>query len=104
FRHLRPAHSSTLSLHDALPICFLLALPRVTARQVICAGRAVGYFYVNGETVGPCAWLAPEHAEGVLAHARAFCGRDHTARARHQIGRAHVLTPVTLESRMPSSA
>jgi hypothetical protein len=49
---------------------FLLALPRGTARQVIRAGRAVGYFYVNNDAVGPCAWLAPEHAEGVLAHAR----------------------------------
>jgi hypothetical protein len=48
---------------------FLLALPRVAARQVIRAGRAVGYFYVNGETAGPVAWLAPEYAEGVLAHA-----------------------------------
>jgi Acetyltransferase (GNAT) domain len=48
---------------------FMLALPRVVARQVIRAGRTVGYFYVNGETVGPCAWLAPEHADGVLAHA-----------------------------------
>lgn len=48
---------------------FMLAPPRVVARQVIRAGRPVGYFYVNGETVGPAAWLAPEHADGVLAHA-----------------------------------
>ena len=48
---------------------FLLAPPRVVARQVIRAGRTVGYFYANCETVGPAAWLAPEHAEGVLAHA-----------------------------------
>ncbi|MFL6210661.1 MAG: hypothetical protein ACJ74W_17545 [Pyrinomonadaceae bacterium] len=48
---------------------FLLALPRVVARQVIRAGQTVGYFYMNGEMVGPVAWLALEHAEGVLAHA-----------------------------------
>jgi hypothetical protein len=48
---------------------FMLAQPRVFARQVIRAGSPAGYFYVSGEMVGPVAWLAPEHAAGVLAHA-----------------------------------
>ena len=29
---------------------------------------------------------------------------EEAIKGRHEIGRAHVLTPVTLESRMPSSA
>lgn len=36
------------------------------ARQIECAGRVAGYFYVNGGSVGPVAWTAPEHAMAVL--------------------------------------
>ena len=46
-----------------------LAQPQIVARQLIRAGRAVGYFYLAGDAVGPAAWAAPEHAEALLAHA-----------------------------------
>jgi hypothetical protein len=46
---------------------FWLAQAPMVARQVIRAGRAVGYFYVNGAAVGPAAWAAPEDAAALLA-------------------------------------
>ncbi len=45
---------------------FWLAQPQLTARQVIRNGRAVGYFYLTGDAVGPAGWVAPEHAEALL--------------------------------------
>jgi GNAT superfamily N-acetyltransferase len=38
-------------------------------RQLIRRGRIVGYYYFNGGTIGPAAWLADEDAESLLESA-----------------------------------
>ena len=35
-------------------------------RQVLRDGHAVGYYYLEGGSIGPAAWTADEHAEAVL--------------------------------------
>ena len=45
---------------------FWLAQPQMSARQVIRAGRPAGYFYTQGEAVGPACWAAPEDAHALL--------------------------------------
>jgi GNAT superfamily N-acetyltransferase len=39
---------------------------QATAREVKNGGRTAGYFYAGNGTVGPAAWLRPEHAEAIL--------------------------------------
>src|SRR5207245_10494420 len=78
-----------LPLHDALPIYGLLAflpLPPVSSQA-----RRV-HLHVREHVVS--GWVH-------RAHALELRGRSPSSR---EIGRAHVLTPVTVASRMPSSA
>ena len=46
---------------------FWLAQPHLVARQVIRNGRPAGYFYTQGDAVGPLGWSAPEDAAALLA-------------------------------------
>src|SRR5207248_9298253 len=84
-----------LSLHDALPIC--PELERVTsARSALVAGGAQALVF------GPLvAFRFLDGDEGVYAYASRLALHGHVP---YQIGRAHVRTPVTVRSRMPSSA
>src|SRR3712207_9329340 len=83
----------TLSLHDALPICVRdpARVPAGSLPLVRLARPRVG-----GE---------PGSRDGVLGDDRQHARRElRRVPRRPQIGRAHVLTPVTPISRMPSSA
>lgn len=45
---------------------FWLAQDSIVAREVVRAGRAVGYFYIAGEAVGAAAWEDERDGEAVL--------------------------------------
>ncbi len=45
---------------------FWFAQTQMSARQVRHRDRPIGYFYVNGDAVGPACWAAPEHADALL--------------------------------------
>jgi hypothetical protein len=45
---------------------FWLSEVKLKGRQVRHAGRLVGYYYFQGETVGPVAWMERDGAEAVL--------------------------------------
>ncbi|MBA2731740.1 MAG: GNAT family N-acetyltransferase [Acidobacteria bacterium] len=42
---------------------------KLEGRQMMCADRIVGYYYLNKGTVGPAAWLEDEDAEALLESA-----------------------------------
>src|SRR5207237_9243676 len=71
----------TLSLHDALPIC---------------AADSTVVVKADGLAAGKGVIVAPSRPAAEQAVRELMNGGE--------IGRAHVRTPVTLESRMPSSA
>ena len=48
---------------------FWLTVLKADARQVVRAGRVVGYYYAGNGTVGPAAWLDAEDADAVLESA-----------------------------------
>ncbi|HKQ99687.1 MAG TPA: GNAT family N-acetyltransferase, partial [Pyrinomonadaceae bacterium] len=48
---------------------FWLSEMKAEGRQLIRAGRVVGYYYFNQGTIGPAAWLEDEDAEALLAAA-----------------------------------
>src|SRR5207249_11787784 len=94
----------TLSLHDALPILD-------AELEFVGVGRAGKSFVESDELLGIKieerlierlhAVLAGASGDGVMNQARFVRVDDAIA---NEIGRAHVLTPVTFRSRMPSSA
>lgn len=45
---------------------FWLTVMKAEGRQVVRAGRVVGYYYSNNGTIGPAAWLDAEDADAVL--------------------------------------
>jgi GNAT superfamily N-acetyltransferase len=48
---------------------FWQSVLKAEARQVVRAGRVVGYYYAGNGTVGPAAWLDAEDADAVLESA-----------------------------------
>lgn len=48
---------------------FWQSVMKADARQVVRAGRVVGYYYAGNGTVGPAAWLDAEDADAVLESA-----------------------------------
>src|SRR5262249_62102155 len=84
-----PTAIYTLSLHDALPICH---------------DRAPGH---GGSVLGHARGRSAVHARPHVRGQSPGRGGGHRRDRRtggEEIGRAHVLTPVTDQSRMPSSA
>src|SRR5207248_11777802 len=98
-----PPPTSTLSLHDALPISddaddSRARAERTQVRQNVrraseMNGLAPDVNYGDGRFRRDARHVAPHE---LVEH--------HVAEDDDQIGRAHVLTPVTVRSRMPSSA
>src|SRR5262249_60905169 len=77
----------TLSLHDALPILGAMGQP-------LKAALAIDW----KAALDPLAHTVPSSEEELL------CAFNQRCQVAIEIGRAHVLTPVTDQSRMPSSA
>src|SRR5207248_11652393 len=95
-----PHVTSSLSLHDALPI---LASPRARPTELHSETHR-GASNENGHAAVHC---APAYPADTLVRARArgiYAARVDTRSLAFEIGRAHVSTPVTVRSRMPSSA
>lgn len=55
---------------------FWLSEMKSEARQLVRRGRVVGYYYFNGGTIGPAAWLKDEDAEALLASAARAAARQ----------------------------
>src|SRR5205823_14126468 len=99
-----PPHTYPPSLHDALPISAVLLFVPLEQREIGHPEEPPG---VAVDQVELAAEVQTESSEHPRDHRRLVGGEQHrrrrlrAERVQLEIGRAHVLTPVTSLSRMP---